>query len=313
LSYTINDLAVLIATKDRLSQLQNLLESICKSSFIPSKVVIVYSGEDITSLITPFRKTLSVEVIYSEIASQIAQKSMGIKSLGSKYEWVFFLDDDLLLEANTIKVMFTEYLANPVYAEYSGFGLSILNRSNRKIGSITSKLLKLFDLYSDTPGTITRSGHAQSYLDHPTETEVNWLNGISVWRSKVLNYYPVVHSNISYSAYEDVEFSYKVGKKSKLLFAPKAKVANQKIEGNSPLTISQFIYGGYLRYRFVFNNIELSKWRLLAAQFFRGLDFIFRPNATSKIALRIRIAVVLWVRLIILIIKNKNPNEIPLR
>ena len=304
------NLAVLIATKDRCNQLQKLFESICASSFLPRKVVVIYSGKDITSLANSFKEKLNIEVIYSEIASQSAQKLIGIKSLGNKYEWVFFLDDDLLLETDTIKVIFNEYLTNPLYDKYSGFGLSILNRSRRNISSATSRLLKLFHLYSDIPGTITRSGHAQSYLDHPTEIEVQWLNGISVWRSKVLSDYPAVLTNISYSAYEDVEFSYRVAKSSKLLFAPKARVVNQRLEGNSPLTINQFVYGGYLRYRFVFNNIELSRWRLLSAQFFRGLDFVFRQNDSSKLTLRVRVAIKLWVKLLILMIKNRNIYEV---
>ena len=300
------NLAVLIATKDRCSQLLKLFESISASSFLPNKVVVVYSGEDITSLATSFREKLNIEVIYSEIANQSAQKLIGIKSLGNKYEWVFFLDDDLLLETDTIKVIFNEYLTNPSYEKYSGFGLGILNRSRRNISFITSRLLKLFHLYSDTPGAITKSGQAQSYLDHPTEIQVQWLNGISVWRSNVLCHYPAILTDISYSAYEDVEFSYKVAKSSKLLFVPKARVVNQSIEGNSPLTINQFVYGGYLRYRFVFNNIELSKCRLLTAQFFRGLDFVFRQNASSKVTLRARVAIKLWVKLLILMIKNRN-------
>ena len=310
MSHTIQNLAVLIATKDRYGQLQKLLESICESSFLPGKIVVVYSGKDITALATSFRNTLNIEFIYSEVASQSAQKLIGIKNLGNKFEWVFFLDDDLLIEADTIKVIFHEYLINPSYKKYSGFGLSILNRSSRKIGFIASKFLKLFDLYSYTPGTITKSGHAQSYLDHPTEIEVQWLNGISVWRSSVLSYYPAILTNISYSAYEDVEFSYKVAKNSKLLFAPKARVVNQSVEGNSPLTINQFVYGGYLRYRFVFNNSELSKGRLLTAQFFRGLDFVFRQNTSSKVTLRVRVAIKLWVKLLILMIKNRNIYEV---
>ncbi len=310
MSHTNINLAVLIATKDRCIQLQKLFESICASSLLPSKVVVIYSGKDITSLANSFKEKLNIEVIYSEIASQSAQKLIGIKSLGNKYEWVFFLDDDLLLETDTIKVIFDEYLTNPLYYKYSGFGLSILNRSRRNISSATSRLLKLFHLYSDIPGTITKSGHAQSYLDHPTEIEVQWLNGISVWKSNVLSYYPAILTNISYSAYEDVEFSYKVAKSSKLLFVPKAKVVNQSIEGNSPLTINQFVYGGYLRYRFVFNNLELSRWRLLSAQFFRGLDFVFRQNGSSKFTLRVRVALKLWVKLLILMIKNRNIYEV---
>jgi GT2 family glycosyltransferase len=238
------------------------------------------------------------------------QKSIGIKALGNTHNWVLFLDDDVVLEVNTIERMYSEYLANSIFTDFAGFGLSILNRSTREINSFILRILKFLNLYSYTPGTVTKSGHAQSYLDHPVEIEVQWLNGISVWKSKVLFHYPVIQTDNTYSAYEDVNFSYKVSKNNKLLFAPKAKVINQSIEGQTPLTINQFVYGGYLRYKFVFANVELSKWRLLVAQLIRGLDFIFRSNENSKIIERIAAASSLWFNLLALVLTNKNIEDL---
>ena len=308
--HTIQNLAVLIATKDRHQQLQKLLDSIYKSTNLPNKVVIVYSGKDITSVTSSFQKKINLELIYSAVASQMYQKSIGIKALGNTHNWVLFLDDDVVLEVNTIERMCSEYLANSMFADFAGFGLSISNRSTRKIHSFTLRILKFLNLYSSTPGTVTKSGHAQSYLDHPVEIEVQWLNGISVWKSEVLFQYPIIQTDNTYSAYEDVNFSYKVSKNNKLLFAPKAKVVNQNTEGQTPLTINQFIYGGYLRYKFVFTNVELSKWRLLVAQLVRALDFIFRSNESSKIIERIAAASSLYFNLLALVLKNKNIDDL---
>ena len=308
--HTIQNLAILIATKDRHNQLQKLLDSIYKSTNLPNKVVIVYSGKDITSITSSFQKKINLEMIYSPIASQMYQKSIGIKALGNTHNWVLFLDDDVVLEVNTIERMYSEYLANSMFADFAGFGLSIINRSTRKINSFTLRILKFVNLYSNTPGTVTKSGHAQSYLDHPVEIEVQWLNGISVWKSEVLFQYPIIQTDNTYSAYEDVNFSYKVSKNNRLLFAPKAKVVNQNTEGETPLTINQFVYGGFLRYKFVFNNVELSKWRLLVAQLVRGLDFIFRSNKNSKIIERIATASILWFNLLVLVLKNKNIEDL---
>jgi hypothetical protein len=307
---TIQNLAILIATKDRPEQLQKLLTSIGESSVLPNKVVIVYSGREISSIINSNQKILNIESIYSELASQIYQKSIGIKALGDTHQWIFFLDDDIILEINTIEKMHSEYLTNPMFEGFVGFGLSILNRSVRQINSNTLRILKFFDLHSNIPGTVTKSGHAQSYLDSPVDLEVQWLNGISVWNSKVLTLYPAITTNTPYAAYEDVNFSYKVSKNFRLLFAQKIKVINQRMEGHTPLTINQFVYGGYLRYKFVFANIELSKWRLLAAQLIRGLDFTFRSNESSKIIVRFKASLSLWVNLLILVIKNKNSEEL---
>ena len=309
MQHTVHNLAVLIATKDRHNQLQKLLDSIYKSSNLPNKVVIVYSGEDITSVASSFQKKLNLELIYSAVASQTYQKSVGIKALGNTHNWVLFLDDDVALEVNTIERMYSEYLTNSMFADFAGFGLSIINRSTRKIHPFTLRILKFLNLYSSTPGTVTKSGHAQSYLDHPVEIEVQWLNGISVWKSEVLFQYPIIQTDNTYSAYEDVNFSYKVSKNNKLLFAPKAKVINQSTEGQTPLTINQFVYGGYLRYKFVFTNVELSKWRLLVTQLIRGLDFIFRSNKSSKIIERIAVTSSLWFNLLGLVLKNKNIGD----
>ena len=272
-------------------------------------MVIVFSGKDISSVTNSFEKSLNIELKYSSLASQLSQKSMGIKMLGSSHEWVLFLDDDVVLENDTLERLFIEYLTNVIYEEFVGFGLSISNRSTRKMNSAILQFLKLFNLHSDAPGTITKSGHAQSYLDHPNEIEVQWLNGISVWKSKVLSHYPEIQTNQPYSAYEDVDFSYKVSKNNKLLFARKAIVINQKIEGNSPLSVSQFVYGGFLRYKFVFTNTELSKRRLLAAQLVRGLDFIFRSNKSCRIIDRMKSSLDLWLNILVLVIKNKNIDE----
>jgi GT2 family glycosyltransferase len=306
---TIQNLAILIATKDRHNQLEKLLDSIVKSTNLPNKVVIVYSGKNITSVAGSFQKKINLELIYSAVTSQMYQKSIGITALGNTHDWVLFLDDDVVLEANTIEIMNSEYLANSMFVDFVGFGLSILNRSTRKINSITLRILKFLNLYSDTPGTITKSGHAQSYLDHPVEIKVQWLNGISVWRSRVLSQYPVIQTANTYSAYEDVNFSYKIAKSDKLLFAPKAKVINQSTEGQTPLTINQFVYGGYLRYKFVFANVELSKLWLMVAQLVRGLDFIFRSNANSKIIARIAAAFSLWFKLLALVLRNEDVGD----
>jgi glycosyltransferase involved in cell wall biosynthesis len=306
---TIQNLAILIATKDRHNQLEKLLDSIVKSTYLPNKVVIVYSGKNITSVASSFQKKINLELIYSAVASQMYQKSIGITALGNTYNWVLFLDDDIVLEVNTIERMCSEYLDNFKFTDFAGFGLSILNRSTREFNSFTLRILELLKLYSNTPGSVTKSGHAQSYLDHPEEIEVKWLNGISVWQSKVLCQYPIIPSENTYSAYEDVIFSYKVGKNYKLLFAPKAKVVNQSTVGQTPLTINQFVYGGYLRYKFVSANLELSKWWLLIAQLIRGLDFTFRSNTSSGIKERMKTSLNLWVELLILALKNKNIDE----
>jgi len=299
-------LAILVTTKDRPIELSNLLGSISRSTVAPDKIVIVYTGENITSITSLFRKNLNIEVIYSPIASQTLQKSLGIKSLSGKYEWVMLLDDDLVIKPNSLSILLNEYLLNPKYRDFAGFGCGISNQLNRSLNAWKISVLKLFKLYSNTPGSITKSGHAQPYLNNKTQIEVQWLNGASVWSSEALDNYHTDLAPIPYSAYEDVDFSYKVSKKKRLMFAPKVEVENQKIEGDAPLSIRQYVYGGYRRFNFVCAHDELSKSWLLAAQVIRSFDFILRSNSQTKIANRTTVAIRLWFDLLYLTIWNRE-------
>jgi GT2 family glycosyltransferase len=298
------NLAILIATFNRHTELELLLISIASSTVYPHKIVIVYSGLDITNLVSKYQKILDIEIIYSPIANQSIQKSLGISSLGVEFKWVLFLDDDLVVETTAIEILIKSYLNNPEYSSYVGFGLGILNRSKRNLSAIVLKLLKFFKLYSSTPGIVLKSGHVQSYLDVNEEIDVKWLNGISVWNSKVLSKYVSNPMQVTYSAYEDVEFSYNVSKNYKLIFVPRIIVRNQKLEDSSPLTLDQYIHGNDLRYKFVSSHSELSKMWLLISQIVRGLDFIFRKNLDVKILRRISVVLRLWLKLFYLVIKS---------
>lgn len=303
-------LAILIATKDRSNELRNLLESISISTLLPNKIVIVYSGKDISYLSPEFRSRLNIEIIYSPVTSQSFQKSLGIRSLKTDYSWTLFMDDDLVVEKNSLEILFREYLNNPNYQSYVGFGLGVLNISARKLNSVEKIFLKLFKLYSDKPGTITQSGHVQSYLLNTTEVEVSWLNGLSVWNSKVLYKYPSEQTSIPYSAYEDVIFSYEVSRHGKLLFAPKVKIQTQNSKATDILTTQRFIYGGYLRYQFVSTHYEFSKWWLLISQIIRNFDFIVRSTHELNMSKRVIVSTNLWVKLFFFTLRGVNGTNI---
>lgn len=308
-SIVANDLCVLIATKDRTNELNELLFSIASSMLTPKKVLIVSSGTNISHFKSKYSRKIDLEIIHSDVSGQSIQKSIGINLLSSNYEWILFLDDDVVLESSTLEILYNEYITNPIFKSYLGFGLGITNRSTRNQNRTFKYVLRQFNLFSDTPGSITKSGHAQSYLDHGVQIEVDWLNGISAWNSKVLSHYSSQQISIPYSAYEDVAFSYKVSKRHKLLFVPRARVQNQKMDGGSPLTLNQFVCGGYSRYKFVFDNIELSKKWLLVTQIIRGADFIFRKNQSCDIFTRIKVAIKLWISLAILTVRKRNSDE----
>jgi glycosyltransferase involved in cell wall biosynthesis len=93
---------ILIATRNRPHEVDQLLQSIVKSDCKPEKVILVSSGIQISDGLTTFNQELNIDHFHTETKGQVNQKKIGISRLNPNTEWVIFLDDDLLLEQNTL-------------------------------------------------------------------------------------------------------------------------------------------------------------------------------------------------------------------
>ena len=293
-----DDLTILIATKDRVYQVTQLLNSLANSSILPGAVILVYSGINIESALEKFNTLFNIIIIQSDTPSQVHQKQLGLKSLQVNCKWVLFLDDDVIIESNSLERLYTKYILNPNFAKYEGFGLAIKNRISRKNNKLITFLLYLLKLYSYSPGSITKSGHPQSYLNQLNACDVAWLNGLSIWSRRVIDHYFDVPFISEYAAYEDVMFSYKVSRNNKLLFVPEIYVFDQTIENMKPLTLKQFVAGFYARYYFVDSNPEFSKFWLIVGQLVRNIDFIVRSRLEGTFVARIKISSNLFLHLL---------------
>jgi len=318
---TNSEISILIATKDRPESLYLLLDSISKSTILPSKLIIVYSGVDITEIVGRFNLKLNIEIMRSEIESQIFQKSKGIESLKDKNGWLLFLDDDVTLDSRAIEILIKQYINCEKYSQYVGFGLAVKNIKYRTPSLLSKFVLYLFKLYSLQPGAITKSGHPQSYLQQKDSCDVSWLNGVSIWRCDVVKEYLDNDLIVDYSSYEDVLFSYKLGKRHRLRFLSDVIVTNQVQTSPQVSSTHHFLYGSYLRYYFVDKNKEFSKVSLLIAQIMRSIDFIFKQNSQSKFCFRFKCSIDVWFSLLkattnrtsgseLVQIKLKNVNSI---
>jgi hypothetical protein len=162
-----------------------------------------------------------------------------------------------------------------VTAELSWFGrdLKIEGIRYRNYSWFVRLILLLFYLYSNQKGKVLGSGHAQIYQDSLTDIETQWVNGISIWRIETLQSYGFISSKLSYSAYEDVIFSYGVSRDHPIIFASKVIVKSQDSEEIQPITLNQFKSGSYMRYFFVSKYPNLSRIKLLIAQLLRNVQF----------------------------------------
>jgi|688.fasta_scaffold100283_4 glycosyltransferase involved in cell wall biosynthesis len=300
-----NNIGIVIATRNRLGNLEILLKSITDSLTNPSEIILVYSGMDVSSVAIQFQDRLNIKIIHSPRENQRHQKFLGIEALSASSEWVLFLDDDLKFTQDTLNILIENYMDNQIYSDAMGFGLNIHGIMYPKHSSLLTPLLKYFGLWSPKSGVVLSSGHAQEYQNVETDCEISWANGISIWKKSVLWMYEDTSRNTEYSAYEDVIFSYKVSRQNKIYFASKAIVLSQKLENPSKLTSKQFISGGYFRLDFVTNNDELSLTRMMVAHIARSFHFVFLGDKKSCFLERIYVSIKLYLILIGKILLSK--------
>ena len=302
--------AVLIATRNRPEQLNTLLISLRRSTKRISQVIIVSSGIDVSGVVNSHQTSIPINYFNSEISGQIAQKVKGIELIPSNTEWVMFLDDDVVIPEYSIDNLIDNYLTNSDYKDVAGFGLNLNNIELRRTRALANLFLKIVGLYSGTPGAILKSGHAEKYLGSKEAIYTQWLNGLSVWRYDLLKNYNPRFSRIDYAAYEDVLFSYRVSKQHKLLFANDVDAYSQTFEKFSSLSARQFKAAAYMRFLFVAENQELSKFLMLFAQIFRTLDFIISGDQSLSILNRLTYSLRIYIDLVFSVFFRINPIQL---
>ena len=229
-------LGIIICTRNRPKFLENLLKSISESMIPPKQIVLVSSGIDIKNVVSRHSKNLNLKQIHTEKIGQSNQKVIGITSLDNEIDWVFFLDDDLLLMPDTIHHVL-EKINQVNGGNTAGIGTRIvpLNDQEYPNESVNSRISK------HRLGRILKSGRALSYQSQ-LEVNTEWLNGASIWNKKVLKEYQLPILDSKYAAYEDVIFSTQVSKKYKLVYEPQIRIIEQISHSAQQQNFSAYSY-----------------------------------------------------------------------
>jgi glycosyltransferase involved in cell wall biosynthesis len=261
-------LGVLICTRNRPEHLENLLQSLSNSSTKPKEIVLISSGTRVENIVSNFSKNLNLTHIHTEKSGQSNQKVIGFKSFKSNVDWVFFLDDDLLLKPDTINNAMRVINRNEG-RNIGGIGAKILSLQNNSVSNESNSISKQVRRV----GKIQSSGRATKYMfDQQIETE--WLNGVSIWKYSNLAFYDLPILDSRYAAYEDVIFSSNIAKNSVLLYEPSIEVYEQINHSQKVINLSQFKYislwTGYLVC--IRDATKLNKFKILT--FFRSIIFL---------------------------------------
>lgn len=305
------EIAVLIATRNRPTQLSLLLDSLSNQIKMPSQVIVVSSGMKIEALISGFRSQLAISHFHSDKAGQIRQKLIGIKGIKPGIQWVLFLDDDFILSKEVLRKIEKRIieLETTVEIPVVGLGLKIPSTSHLSDSRMKRSLAKIFLLNSKKSGSVLRSGHPVSYLQQKELTKTEWLNGISVWRIDICEKYDFDFLDAKYSAMEDVIFSYEQNSHGGLFFDPSIEVNAQ---GNQVTDLSLqniFVAASFWRLKFIFKYLEFSKMAFLWSQLGRSIFFIMQNSYDlEKTLVAVRVSIKVYLEIIYQLVYKREPN-----
>lgn len=256
-NYSSSDICVLTPTKDRPHKIVNLLKSLSEQTSKVGRIIIVGSGQNIEKIVMDYADKLPVEYYHCEVPGQIRQRKLGVSKLDARTKLVATLDDDIILEKDTIEKLLDFW--NSKNERTAGVGFNISNMKSHSY----SRLRELFYASAKEPAKVLKSGLVTQLTNVAVDTKAEWLNGgTTSWRQDIL--IEKIHKkevNAKWAPCEDLLFSYPVGKEYDLYVCASAKVIHDDII-LTELPFSALYYRGkilsYWLLYFVKENKDLS-------------------------------------------------------
>ncbi len=210
--------AFVVATKDRPAELERLLWSLAGQSLLPEQVVIVDGGEPSVRGIVERPAWAGLRIRYERCLppSATRQRNRGLSLVDPAAIWIGFLDDDAVLAPGAVARM-EAFLAG-AGADLGGASFNMLNAPQAFAAGLKGlPWVERLGIYSGRPGQVLASGFQVLVGRVDRTLDVRWLGtGASVWRREVFASYAFDEWFGGYSYLEDLDFSYRVGKRYRL-------------------------------------------------------------------------------------------------
>ena len=279
--------AFIIPTRNRSSELKRLLESISRQTAAPDQIILVDSSDSPVDALCREFPGLPLDYQHVTHPSLTAQRNAGLRRLKNDIRLVCFLDDDMVFEEGAVGQMmaFWEKAGEDV-------GGAVFNIINEKPPTRLVHLKRIFSSGTKERGIVLRSGFNTLVCPADKTRFVQWIfGGGTVWRRKVFEEFLFDEWFDGDGFCEDLDFSYRVGKKYKLAVAAQAKVQHLspsvgQRRNNFEFGVSQVCN----RYYFVRKHPELSKPLCLWGSVGQMVENFVRGLATADKGYLVRAA-----------------------
>jgi glycosyltransferase involved in cell wall biosynthesis len=214
-------IAFVVPTKDRPEDLRKLLFSISSQTRKPDQLIIVDgSNPDIRHVLEEFQE-LEADYVRIYPPSLSKQRNAGMRHLKPEITLAGYLDDDIVLEPSAINVMLEFW--SDASANTGGAAFNITNAP--PANWLFLKKLLLID--SPHPGRMLSSGFPSTIGFQTANIETDWLyGGATVWRREIINHHDYDEWFLGTGFMEDVDFSFTVHRKNRLIVVAGARLAH---------------------------------------------------------------------------------------
>jgi glycosyltransferase involved in cell wall biosynthesis len=246
-------LSVVICTKDRPRELATCLDSLATQRRLPMEVLVVdASATAPEAVVADFRRRVgcAVQLIRAEPGLP-RQRNVGIRA--ARGDVVVFLDDDVVLEDDYLEELARVYERDATRAIGGVGGAQVPDPTPHQSATLRA-FRRFFLLSSHGRGRVKASGRPEYLLSPREAVDVEFLSGCNMsYRREVLDAGLRFDERLcGYALGEDLQFSYRVSRRWRLLLTPAARVDHRHTGGGRPES-AQFramaVFNVYLFFR----------------------------------------------------------------
>lgn len=294
MTYSLEDISVVIVTYKREKDLEITIKSFSKKIKEIKEVIIVDNNPDgkAKKIIDKFSNK-KLKYFISEKNSLTFARNLGASKANKKSKIIIFLDDDI-----SLKERYFENIID-VFNKYPGAnGVSGYYFPNKKINKFENILRKIFRIENWTLNKANvLSTFGASYPYKLTKIiKAEWLSGFNMaYKRTILESEKFDERFFKYCLAEDFEFSTRINKKypESLFITPYAKLIHRTSEaGRTPKP--ELIYMNLINHIYIqsknlnnFENILSLYVSLLSITSVNIFKFLIKPNDINKIKLKI--------------------------
>jgi GT2 family glycosyltransferase len=216
-------IAVVIPTIGRYAEIRRMLASLAAQTRLPEQVLIVGEGAGNSEIAREFPQ-LNPELIRTPGSSICEKRNWGAQLTRPDIDLIAFMDDDIVLEPRAVEALLHFWEVAP--PDVGGTGLSLANHPKLYARGLKNlRAASWLGLYDVRKGAVLRSGVHTMIMGVEEDTYVQWLPTYAVvYSRKALAEYSFDEWFESYSYLEDLDLSYRIGKKYRLAVIADARV-----------------------------------------------------------------------------------------